>query len=78
MVSDDSQPTPTLYEWGGGRAAFERWLHRFHDLIESEAPDIAALFGRIVSSEHRVHVTDWWIEVMGARWGWGVAPPYQP
>jgi hemoglobin len=56
---------PTILEWGGGREAFERWLDRFYDLIESEAPDIASLFGGKVSGEHRSHVTDWWCEVMG-------------
>jgi hypothetical protein len=55
----------TIFEWGGGRDAFERWLNRFYDLIETESPDIAALFGGSVSVEHRVHVTDWWVEVMG-------------
>jgi hemoglobin len=56
---------PTILEWGGGREAFERWLNRFYDLIESEAPDIASLFGGKVSGQHRSHVTDWWCEVMG-------------
>ena len=55
---------PTIYEWGGGREAFARWLNRFYDLVEGE-PDIAALFGGTVSAEHREHVTDWWCEVMG-------------
>jgi hemoglobin len=55
----------TIYEWGGGREAFSRWLNRFYDLIELEAPEIAAMFGGRVSKEHRTHVTDWWVEVMG-------------
>ena len=55
---------PTIYEWGGGREAFARWLNRFYDLVEGE-PDIAALFGGTVSREHRDHVTTWWAEVMG-------------
>jgi hemoglobin len=55
---------PTIYEWGGGREAFARWLDRFYDLVEGE-PDIAALFGGTVSAAHREHVTDWWCEVMG-------------
>ena len=55
----------TIYEWAGGREAFARWLNRFYDLVEAEAPDIAALFGGTVSDEHREHVTDWWAEVMG-------------
>lgn len=57
--------TPTIYEWAGGREAFARWLNRFYDLVEQEAPEIAAMFGGRVSETHRVHVTDWWAEVMG-------------
>jgi len=56
---------PTIYEWAGGREPFARWMNRFYDLIEVDAPDIAALFGGKVSDEHRIHVTDWWAEVMG-------------
>jgi hemoglobin len=57
--------TPSVYEWAGGRDAFARWLNRFYDLVESDAPEIAAMFGGTVSEEHRDHVTDWWVEVMG-------------
>lgn len=57
--------TPTIYEWAGGRDAFFRWLDRFYDLVEQEAPEIAAMFGGKVSEAHRIHVTDWWSEVMG-------------
>ena len=64
-MGGDSGATPTIYEWGGGREGFERWLNHFYDLIEREAPDIAELFGGTVSRAHRVHVTDWWAEVMG-------------
>jgi hemoglobin len=56
--------TPTIYEWAGGREAFERWLNAFYDLIELE-PDLAAMFGGRVSEDHRSHVTTWWCEVMG-------------
>ena len=56
--------TPTIYEWGGGREAFARWLDAFYDLVEDE-PLLAPLFGGTVSREHRDHVTDWWCEVMG-------------
>ncbi|HEX6389997.1 MAG TPA: group II truncated hemoglobin [Solirubrobacteraceae bacterium] len=55
---------PTIYEWGGGREAFARWLDAFYDLVEQE-PDIAALFGGTVSAAHREHATAWWCEVMG-------------
>src|SRR3954451_1191135 len=60
-----STATPTIFEWAGGRPAFARWLNRFYDLVEAEAPDIAALFGGRIGVEHREHVTDWWSEVMG-------------
>jgi hemoglobin len=56
--------TPTIYEWGGGREAFARWLNVFYDLVEADA-DLAPLFGGRVSAEHRTHVTTWWCEVMG-------------
>jgi len=56
--------TPTIYEWAGGREAFERWLNVFYDLVEGE-PELAALFGGRVSEEHRHNVTAWWCEVMG-------------
>jgi hemoglobin len=58
------EPTPTLYEWAGGTAAFERWLNAFYDLLETDA-ELAALFGGQVSEEHRRHVVAWWTEVMG-------------
>ena len=56
--------TPTIYEWGGGREAFERWMNVFYDLVEGE-PELARLFGGRVGEQHRTHVTTWWCEVMG-------------
>ncbi len=56
---------PSIFEWAGGREAFAGWLNRFYDLVEQEAPDIAAMFGGRVGQEHRTRVTDWWSEVMG-------------
>lgn len=61
-VGDDDV---SIYQWAGGRDAFARWLNRFYDLVEEEAPEIAAMFGGRVSEAHRAHVTDWWSEVMG-------------
>ena len=58
------EETPTIYEWGGGREPFERWLNAFYDLVEDDEL-IAPLFGGKVSEEHRDHVTTWWCEVMG-------------
>jgi hemoglobin len=49
-VSDE--PVPTIYQWAGGEAAFERWLNVFYDLVEEDA-ELAALFGGQVGEEHR-------------------------
>lgn len=59
-----ADPTPTIYEWAGERAAFERWLNTFYDLVEKDEL-LSPLFGGRVSEEHRDHVTTWWCEVMG-------------
>jgi hemoglobin len=56
--------TPTILEWGGGRAAFRRWFDTFYDLVERD-PDLGPVFGGVVTEEHRDHVTTWWAEVMG-------------
>jgi hemoglobin len=63
-VSADSSGPPTIYDWGGGRGAFERWLNAFYDLVERDEL-LSPLFGGRVSDEHRRHVTIWWCEVMG-------------
>ena len=59
-----SSQIPTLYDWAGGRPAFERWLGRFYDLVEDEEL-LAPLFGGTVSDQHRRDVVTWWCEVMG-------------
>jgi hemoglobin len=65
-VTDDPTPTPppTIYEWGGGRAAFERWLNVFYDLVEADEL-VGPVFGGHVGEEHRYYATAWWCEVMG-------------
>jgi len=55
---------PTIYDWAGGRPAFERWLGRFYDLVEDDDL-LASLFGGKVSDQHRRDVVTWWCEVMG-------------
>jgi hemoglobin len=64
VVSDPHAATPTVYEWAGGRDAFERWLNRFYDLVEDDEL-VGPLFGGHVTEEHRRNVTTWWCEVMG-------------
>jgi hemoglobin len=56
--------TPSLYEWAGGDAAFERLINAFYDRVENDNL-ISPLFPGGVSAEHREHVTAWWIEVFG-------------
>jgi hemoglobin len=63
-VQEGLTAAPTIYEWAGEHAAFERWLNAFYDLVEAD-PLLAPLFGGTVSEEHRRHVTLWWCEVMG-------------
>ena len=64
-VSDETpDPVPTIYEWAGGRAAFERWLGAFYDLVERDDL-LAPAFGGTVTAEHRRNAVTWWCEVMG-------------
>ena len=55
---------PTLFEWAGGRAAFERLIDAFYDRVERDEL-ISPLFPGGVSREHRDHVILWWSEVFG-------------
>ena len=55
---------PTLYEWAGGRDAFERLINAFYDRVEGDEL-ISPLFPGGVSEEHRRNVVLWWIEVFG-------------
>jgi hemoglobin len=63
-VSSTDPDEPTIYEWAGGRPAFERWLGVFYDLVEADDL-LAPVFGGRVTAEHRRAVTTWWCEVMG-------------
>ncbi|MHB8690377.1 MAG: group II truncated hemoglobin [Solirubrobacteraceae bacterium] len=63
MTAHSGQP-PTIYQWGGGREAFERWLNVFYDLVEQDEL-VGPAFGGKVGSEHRRNATSWWCEVMG-------------
>ncbi|HMJ36079.1 MAG TPA: group II truncated hemoglobin [Baekduia sp.] len=63
-MSSDGAEIPTIYDWAGGREAFERWLNAFYDLVEEDEL-LAPVFGGTVSAAHREHVVTWWCEVMG-------------
>jgi hemoglobin len=68
-VSGDSDSPPTIYTWGGGREAFERWLNVFYDLVERDEL-LSPVFGGLVGQEHRRNATTWWCEVMGGPAGY--------
>ncbi|PUA81438.1 group II truncated hemoglobin [Nocardioides currus] len=59
-----SDETPTIYEWAGERAGFERSLDAFYDLVEDDGL-LAPVFEGQVSEQHRRDVVTWWCEVMG-------------
>jgi len=59
-VSDD----PTLFEWAGGRQAFDRLINAFYDRVEQDDL-LSPFFPGGVHEEHRVNVATWWSEVFG-------------
>lgn len=64
MTDGSGQDTPSLHDWAGGDAAFERMIGAFYDRVERDDL-ISPMFPGGVSREHRAHVTLWWIEVFG-------------
>jgi hemoglobin len=64
MITLQDMGTPTIFEWAGGRAGFERWLNQFYDLVEGDDL-LAPVFHGKVSDQHRRDVVTWWSEVMG-------------
>jgi hemoglobin len=62
-VAESGDP-PTLYEWAGGREAFQRLIDAFYDRVEGDEL-ISPLFPGGVSAEHRHNVVLWWSEVFG-------------
>jgi len=57
-------PEPTLYEWAGGRDAFDRLINAFYDRVEQDEL-LSPFFPGGVHAEHRRNVAAWWIEVFG-------------
>jgi hemoglobin len=60
LMGDD----PTLYEWAGGRGAFDRLINAFYDRVEQDEL-LSPLFPGGVHEEHRRNVATWWSEVFG-------------
>ena len=55
---------PTLYEWAGGRGAFDLMINAFYDRVEHDDL-LSPLFPGGVSEQHRRNVATWWSEVFG-------------
>jgi hemoglobin len=55
---------PTLYEWAGGRPAFDRMINAFYDRVEQDDM-LSPFFPGGVHEEHRRNVATWWAEVFG-------------
>jgi hemoglobin len=68
-MAEASDGPPTLYEWAGGREAFERLIEAFYDRVEDDEL-LSPLFGGSVGEEHRHNVTAWWCEVFGGPAGY--------
>ena len=63
-MTDTADAPPTLYDWAGGHAAFERLINAFYDRVEDDDL-LSPLFGGTVGEEHRRNVVAWWSEVFG-------------
>jgi hemoglobin len=55
---------PTLFEWAGGREAFDRMINAFYDRVEQDDL-LSPFFPGGVHEEHRRNVATWWSEVFG-------------
>ncbi len=69
LVCAELREPPTIFDWGGGREAFERWLNLFYDLVE---------WGTRLAVNNSASGAKVAQQASVPRWGWGVAPPYQP
>jgi len=63
--------TPTLYEWAGGAAAFERLFSRFYERVDTDEVLAPVFAGK--DPQHAEHVAAWLGEVFGgpARYSTG-------
>jgi hemoglobin len=56
-------PTPTVYDWAGGRAAFERLTQAFYTRVRAD--DLLAPIFADMPPDHPEHVATWLSEVFG-------------
>src|SRR5439155_26089811 len=57
---------PTLYEWAGGREAFDRMINAFYDRVENDEL-LSPLFPGGVQADHPRNVAAGGSEVVGGR-----------
>ncbi|MGH2947799.1 MAG: group II truncated hemoglobin [Solirubrobacteraceae bacterium] len=62
-MGDENSPVPTLFEWGGGQAAFDRLTEAFYRPLRVD-DRLAPLFAGM-PPEHPHHVAMWIAEVFG-------------
>lgn len=58
-----SEPVPTLYDWAGGGAAFERLTEVFYAKVRQD--DLLEPVFRGMDADHPKHVAAWLAEVFG-------------
>lgn len=64
MSGVDEPGLPTLFAWAGGLVPLRRMINAFYDRVEADEV-LTGFFPGGVSEPHRVHVADWWAEVLG-------------
>jgi hemoglobin len=57
---------PSLFEWAGGRDAFDRMINAFYDRVEQDEL-LSPFFPGGVHVDHRHNVATWWSEVFGGQ-----------
>lgn len=62
-ADDDGEAVPTLYDWAGGRGAFDRLTECFYRRVRADDL-LAPMFARM-PDDHPEHVATWLAEVFG-------------
>lgn len=62
-LPNDAAPAPTLYDWAGGQAAFERLTATFYERVGQD--EVLGPVFRHMSAAHAAHVAHFIAEVLG-------------
>jgi hemoglobin len=63
MENTDKADIPSLYEWAGGMATFEKLFDKFYDKVLAD--DVLEPVFKHMSPQHRLHVAHFVAEVLG-------------